>query len=183
LAGQEPLREPSGEPSQGAREPGDEGFEDLEALWPATGKARTDWPAARALFARWATELGGDRLLGAVRRYLAEDRDLRRGDHGAPGLHAWLAKERFRAWLGDGPAAAPPPAVRFEGPADLLEAIVAERGPEFAGSYLAPARFDAEARTLTPATGYAAGKLAELRVLISRFGVELVERDASRGSA
>jgi hypothetical protein len=76
LRGQEPLGEPSEEPSTaGAREPGSEGWDEAVAAWPESGRRRTSWPRGRAAWA-WACGLvETGRLLAAVRGLRRRSRD------------------------------------------------------------------------------------------------------------
>ena len=117
LAGQEEPSEINHQknPHQdaGAREPGDDGFEEGFAAYPPTGQARTDLPAARAAWALAVQGAGSSAgLLAAVRRYAAEDRDLAAGDFGAPKFEAWLSGMRWRVWLEAPPGAVPANGVR-----------------------------------------------------------------------
>lgn len=204
---QEPSGEPSGEPTTGARageaSPGgsDGGsaggavdgtpalaepeparaVDRVLARWPQSGLART---AARKVEPGWAAACdrhpGGEAGLEACAlRYLAEDRDLKRGDHGAPGLHTWLADDRWKAWLPVGQATPSDAARRVAATAvfpdaELRAAVAASADEAFARSYLDPAGWDAERKVLTPRTGAARERLqARVGRLLSGRGVTL----------
>lgn len=176
LQHQEPLVEPLGEPKTGGREPGDEGFDEAWVAFPEFLQARSSPPAARAAFAKACQDVEAERLILAIRRFTAEDRDVKR--HVGPSLQRWLADERWRYWLGEGsPAAlsAPEPRTEFAGPVELRELIVrsVSNGEAFARSYFDPAAWDGEAKVLTPATSMAAQRLGELRRVFRDFGATL----------
>jgi hypothetical protein len=160
LMGQEPLVEPLLEPTQSAREPGDDGFEAGFGAYAESGRLRTRLPLARAAWALQRQSVGRPELIAAVVRYVAEDRDLRGGDHGAPGFDKWLSDERWRAWLA-GPAAGAEVRVCFPDPL-VRQALAAECGEAFAVSYLDRAGWDPHAREVAPSTGAARAKLAAL---------------------
>lgn len=107
--------------------------------WPSTGLKRTNFAEA---FERWpeaAAEVGEARLLAAVMACVA-DPEVRRGDHGYPGLHRWLREKRYRAYL---PAVGPgakgsgaPLRAAFAGPPELRASFVAAHGEAAAVSWL-----------------------------------------------
>ena len=168
--------EPLGEPKTGGREPGDEGFEEAWAAFPEFLQARSSPPAARAAFAKACQEVEADRLVAAIRRFTAEDRDVKRLV--GPALQRWLADERWRYWLGEGsPVAmsAPEPRTGFAGPAELRAKIVrgVSNGEAFARSYFDHAAWDAETCVLTPATSMAAQRLGEVRHIIRESGASI----------
>lgn len=176
LQHQEPLVEPLGEPKTSGREPGDEGFEEAWAAFPEFLQARSSPPAARAAFAKACQEVEADRLVAAIQRFTAVDRDVKR--HVGPSLQRWLADERWRYWLGEGsPVAQPAPEPRtgFAGPADLRALIVksSPTGEAFARSYFDQAGWDAETRVLVPATSMAAQRLGEVRHIIREYGASI----------
>ena len=188
LAGQEP----SVDPQTGVRgrasaiEPGDEGFEAAYAEFPEPGRLRSSPPAARAAWAFWSGEMGGEALLSAIRRFKAEDPDLRRGVCLA--FERWLSTERFRHWLGGRAVAADAEPVMartaFAGPAELRAMIVAavSNGEAFAVAYFDQADWDDEARVLTPATGMAAQRLGEVRRVFREFGASIGAPGAARSA-
>lgn len=176
LQHQEPLVEPLGEPKTSGREPGDEGFEEAWAAFPEFLQARSSPPAARAAFAKACQEVEADRLITAIQRFTAEDRDVKR--HVGPSLQRWLADERWRYWLGEGGPVAlstPEPRTAFAGPAELRALIVraVANGEAFARSYFDPAAWDDEAKVLTPATNMAAQRLGEVRRVFQSFGASI----------
>ena len=180
LQHQEPLVEPSLNPQTGvgagAGEPGDDGFELAFAEFPDIGRQRSSPPAARATWALWCGEFDPAQLLAAIRRYKAEDPDVRRGVCLA--FERWFSTERFRHWLGEGShveAAATTPRTGFAGPAELRALIVraVSNGEAFARSYFDPAAWDEATNTLTPATSMAAQRLGEVRRVFRDYGAQI----------
>lgn len=190
LAGQEPSVEPSDNPQTGVRgragalEPGDEGFDQAFAAFPTKGRLRSSPPAARAAWALWAGRIGVAALMDAIRRYGAEDPDVRRGV--CLPFERWLSTERFRHWLGEPEAASGPvdagPRTGFAGPPELRALIVASvaNGEAFARSYVDRAAWDAATSTLTPASAVAAERLGEIRRIIREYGASLGAVGAGR---
>lgn len=184
LQHQEPLEEPLVEPTERAREPGDAGFEEGFAAWPDVGRKRTDIPAARAAWAMAAGEIGAEDLIGRVRRYVAEDADLKTGTRGAAGLQRWLSGERWRAWApvattadaADGPGSRTGFA---DGPPDWLrDEVSALAGAGFVVAYLDRCRWivEGEDRALQPATGIAFDNLRRrVFAVLRKHGIELVD--------
>ncbi|ALJ08245.1 hypothetical protein JL11_07750 [Brevundimonas sp. DS20] len=103
---------------------------------------------------------GEDRLLAALRRYLAED-TTHKGECGPPGFHKWLTDGRWEHWLFDGvgnsDAATSAPA--FDGPPDIRSWAANNHGEAFAKNYIDPSRWAAGSRTLLAANPFAEGKL------------------------
>lgn len=154
LRGQEPSDDPSDQPTSSAREPGDDGFDEVCGLWPYKGRKFTRWPAARAAWARACQVETPERLRHAVEA-CARDPDRIKGDHGWPGLDVFLRDEIWRSYLpgaAEGPSegAAAKPVRRFEGPCELRAEIVALTDEGFAASYLDRAAWDPETRTIRP---------------------------------
>lgn len=173
LTGQEPSGEPSDNPHRaGAREPGDQGVDEVAELWPASGRKRTNWNQARAAWA-FACGLETAERLAAAARACAADPDLARGDFGWPGLQTWLSEERWRAFLPK-PAEAAEGAAgpRFAGPDALRQAVAARGGAVLLGC-LDRAGWDAAGGVVTPATGWAWERLRELEPLFEQEGVAL----------
>lgn len=161
MMGQEPSVEPSREPTTGAREPGDAGFDGVIDLWPDSGRKRTNWGKARAAWA-WACGLEtAERLTAAVRACIA-DPDVARGDYGLPGLHTWLSEERWRAWAPKAAAAAQPERIPFAGPPDIEADIARAAGSQIdAGAYLAGAVWRPDDRTVLTRSQLGADRLTE----------------------
>jgi hypothetical protein len=157
---QESPEEPSREPTTRAREPGDDGFEEAIQTWPDSGLKRTSWPAARAKWAWACGQVGGERMLQAVKR-CAADPDLARGDYGWPGFHTWLEDERWRNWLPAERSEAASKRTPFVGPPEVLEAIVGAIGPSLAQAFLDGATFREADRTVLTRTATAATRLAD----------------------
>lgn len=158
----EPKIEPKEEPTLSAREPGDAGFERVQAVWPHSGLVRTDYPKARAAFARWAGEVGADALVEAATR-CAADPQFKAGSHGWPGLDRWLSAERWRPYLGAKAATVEPAAAGVAGPRfpdeALRAAVVAATDEAFAVSYLDRAGWDVSGLRVLPKTATAAEAL------------------------
>lgn len=176
LTSQEPLGEPLEEPSTGrAREPGAEGFEAAVALWPESGRKRTDWRAGRAAWA-WACErVEPERLHQAVAR-CAADPEIAAGDFGWPGLHGWLSGERWRSWLpgcADGPGAGPgdAAAAAWAGPEAVRDLVLGRLGAGFAGTL---ARCGWDGARMTAASGWAWERLRPLAGELAAMGCEVV---------
>lgn len=159
LTHEEPSLEPSLEP-QGAREPGDDGFEDAWAILADVVRRRSSPPASRSAWAKTCDLVEASRLMAAAIRWTAECPDLKRGV--ATSFERWLNNERWRYWLsGEGPSETQPSSRRtgFGGPAEFRAAIVLRCGEGFALSYLDPAAWDGERNAVFPATGFAATTL------------------------
>lgn len=154
--------ESSSELSQGAGERDDRFDEGFEA-YPTSGQDRTHVPAARSLWAAAADEVGAETMVAAVRRYAAEDRDLRKGDHGAPGFERWLEGERWRRWLpkAAAPAAAPPERIPFAGDLGVLALVARIVGGDQADDLLQGCQWREADRAILAPTKWRAGKLDE----------------------
>jgi uncharacterized protein YdaU (DUF1376 family) len=81
---------------------------DFQAAWTAVTPAMRSRAKSRAkVWPEWQKAKvkagGGDVLLSAIRRYLANDPDVHRTS--GPGLQRWLADGRWEHWLGDAPSA------------------------------------------------------------------------------
>ena len=172
----------AGETSEGA---GDE-FGEALAAYPETGRVRTNLRTARKRWTEACTLVEPARLVAAIRRYAAEDRDLRRGDHGAPRFEHWLGEERWRVWLADAAGRLPADAPTvFAGPPELRDAVVAAKGEGFAGSFLDPCAWSAAERRLTARFRVGAERLRrEIGALLDGFGVTVADpAAASAGDA
>lgn len=83
--------------SSGAIAPGPM-FERAWAAWPDSGKRRSSRRLAVRAWAMSAAEVGEDKLLKALLRYVEEETDLL-SHAGAPGFHRWLYDGRWDYWL------------------------------------------------------------------------------------
>ena len=184
-----PETHTQGERARGNDDPLDVGFAEAMAAYPETGRVRTNAAVARRRWAEAVTLIAPDRLVAAIRRYAAEDRDLKRGDHGAPKLERWLEGERWRVWLADADGRLPVTApCAFAGPPELRAAVIEEAGPakgeSFAASYLDPCGWDEARRVLTARTGVAADRLtAAARRVFDRMGVSVRGPTPAAGGA
>lgn len=142
-------------------EPND-AFAQAWKAYPAIGRTRSkSQTKTKPLWMAAARSAGGeDRLLAALRRYLAED-TTHKGECGPPGFHKWLTDGRWEHWLSDGVGGgdetAPAPA--FDGPPDIRAWAAKNHGEAFAKNYIDPSRWDAGSRTLLAANPFAEGKL------------------------
>jgi len=170
----EPSIEPSGNP-QGAREPGSDGFRSGFIAYPQSGRARTDQGKARAAWALACDQAGGVAVVvEAVSRYAAVAGD-HPGDHGAPAMQRWLSEGRWQAWLEPVVAAPVILASACPVPEALRQAIGERSDAGKLASYLDPAAWDGEARTLTARTAFAARWLREtLRDIPQARGVRVL---------
>lgn len=142
----------------------DDAFTLAWKAYPALGRSRSKSQAkTKPIWRAAATAAGGeDRLLAAVRRYLAED-TTHKGDCGPPAFDRWLRDGRWEHWLSGGVGSVDDkvdtPAAVFDGP-DQIRAWAAEHhGEPYARSYIDPSRWDAAHRALIAANPFAEGKL------------------------
>jgi uncharacterized protein YdaU (DUF1376 family) len=132
--------------------------------YPALGRSRSKSQAkTKPVWRAAATAAGGeDRLLAAVRRYLAEDTTYK-GDCGPPAFDRWLRDGRWEHWLPGATvgsdAATPAPAAVFDGPEQVRAWVADHLGEPYARSYIDPARWDGSNRALIAANPFAEGKL------------------------
>lgn len=138
----------------------DEGFE----AYPTSGQDRTHRPNAQALWAEAAAEVGAEAMVAAVRRYAAEDRDLRNGDHGAPGFDRWLEGERWRRWLpkAAAPAAPPPERIPFAGDLGIFALVARVVGGDQVEDLLQGCVWREADRAILAPTKWRAGKLEDV---------------------
>jgi hypothetical protein len=147
-------------------------WDDVFALaWDAYPKSGRDRSKSRSrLWPIWreAANLAGgpERLLGAVRRYVAEDKG-HKGDCGAPAFDRWLKDGRWDHYL-TGPAE-----VRVIQPfpdPDIRNAVISAKGEAWAASWLDPCSWEPERRVIVPRNGIAAQRLRSevMRVLQAR---------------
>lgn len=142
----------------------DDAFTLAWKAYPALGRSRSKSQAkTKPIWRAAATAAGGeDRLLAAMRRYLAED-TTHRGDCGPPAFDRWLRDGRWEHWLpsaaGISDAATPGPAAMFDGPPEIRAWAAEHHGEPYARSYVDPARWDGANRTLLAGNPFAEGKL------------------------
>lgn len=117
----------------------------------------------RKLWNKAAAKIGHARLLEALKRYLREEKEP---TCGYPGLSVWLNGERYDHWLPDEAAVA-----KVERPPyPQRPALLAALGEPFVVSYLDPATIHDDG-WITPATGYAKGKLVEKAASLKASGI------------
>ena len=141
-------------------------FDDAWSLIPQSMKTRSkSRRLLRPIWDRHAKALGGqDRLLAALRAYLAGDKMLAKS--GGPGLQVWLSEERYDHWLEDSTCSVfaekhtdGSERVRFPDESIRVR-IVAMCGEGYTRSYLDPCTLHPDG-WITPATEYAKNKLRE----------------------
>lgn len=132
----------------------------FSAAWdayPRLGRQRSMsrpklWPIWRTA----AQQAGGpEKLLAAVRRYVAEDKDIK-GDCGAPAFDRWLIAGRWEHYL-DGIAS--PRFVTVFPDLEIRQAVISAKGEGWTSAYLDPCSWEAERRVIVPRTGIAAQRL------------------------
>lgn len=142
----------------------DDAFTLAWKAYPALGRSRSKSQAkTKPIWRAAANSAGGDdRLLAAVRRYVAED-TTHKGECGPPAFDRWLRDGRWEHWLPGGTdadqASGPAPAAVFDGPPDIRAWTADRLGEPYARSYVDPARWDGANRTLLAANPFALGKL------------------------
>jgi hypothetical protein len=119
--------------------------------YPVLGKQRS--VSRRKLWPIWreaANQAGGpERLLGAVKRYVAEDK-THKGDCGAPAFDRWLKSGRWEHFL-----AGPAPSrviLPFPDP-EIRNAVITAKGEGWAASWLDPCSWEPERRVIVPRNG------------------------------
>jgi hypothetical protein len=136
-------------------------FDEAWALRAGQMKKRGDGQdKTRKLWNKAAAKVGHARLLEALKRYLREEKEP---TCGYPGLSVWLNGERWDHWLdhreitGDGSSST----CRQLFPKAAARALMVEAcGESWVISYLDPCTLHPDG-WITPATGYAKGKLVE----------------------
>ena len=179
------------------RQKPDDGFEIAWKAYPALGRSRSKSQAKTKPIWREASKAAGgeDRLVAAVRRYVAED-TTHKGECGPPAFDRWLRDGRWEHWLpggtgGDQETTAP--ASTFDGPPALRAALVRERDEDYARRWLDHyCRWRSEDRTLLARTAGVAATLErdlsgwlakhDLRVAVDAANsnrAELAERESA----
>jgi hypothetical protein len=149
--------------------------EDFEAAWRAYPhhKGRSSKPNAAAAFAKLPTEERAG-MVAAIERFKPNVAETC-GGKGAPDMALWLKDGKHLNWQADEPAA---DAVQpFDGPPEIRTWVVQRQGEGYARSYLDPATWLPESRTVLAATSYAAAKLrADLAELtrLWRFNIDMI---------
>lgn len=130
-------------------------FEAAWKLYPDVGRLRSSRKMAFREWLKVCRAIGEDAALGAVRRYVAEDKEHKK-ECGAPGFHRWLNWGRYEHWMpsDDKPSDMP----RFPDEAKRAE-LVAAFGEDFVGSYLDPCKIDGT--TLIVRTNIAVDRLRQ----------------------
>ena len=132
-------------------------FEDAWACRAGQMKKRGDGlEKTRKLWNKAAAKVGHARLLEALKRYLREEKEPKCG---YPGLSVWLNGERWDHWL-SAPGDLSPERPKKTAPEPTRSLLVASLGDSFVISYIDPAIIHPDG-WITPATGYAKGKLME----------------------
>jgi hypothetical protein len=122
----------------------------------------------RKLWNKAAAKVGHARLLEALKRYLREEKEP---TCGYPGLSVWLNGERWDHWLPDEAAVA-----MIEAPPyPQRTALLASLGEPFVVSYIDPATIHPDG-WITPATGYAKGKLMEKGAALKAAGLRGIRK-------
>ena len=117
----------------------------------------------RKLWNKAAAKVGHARLLEALKRYLREEKEP---TCGYPGLSVWLNGERWDHWLPNEAAVAKIERPPYPQRPALLEAL----GEPFVVSYIDPATIHADG-WITPATGFAKGKLVDKAASLKASGI------------
>jgi len=180
-----PLNDPPIEPSEanassaGVRASEEDPFEIVLGLWPASGLDNTDVAAARSAFAAEAAIVGDPRrLVDAVRAYVTAPETKAR-TYALPGLDKWLSRQSYRGRLKAAKAprlgVVEPDLFAEPVPSDVRGRLEREMGKAWVRSYLDPCRWDGPGRSLIPANGVAATKLAEASALLKEMSVTLGE--------
>jgi len=100
-----------------------------DAYTPA-GRRRSSRAKAWQVWRKVTANIPGHLLAAAMRRYVANDPDVKRT--GGPGFHLWLADAKYEHWLTDPSTGPAGPTVTWNGPADVWTAMV-----DHAASHLA----------------------------------------------
>jgi hypothetical protein len=111
----------------------------------------------RKLWNKAAAKVGHARLLEALKRYLREEKEP---TCGYPGLSVWLNGERWDHWLPTDTGLSGTQSERARFPEPFRQGLCDALGEPFVISYLDPCTLHPDG-WITPATGYAKGKLVE----------------------
>lgn len=140
----------------------DDAFTLAWKAYPALGRSRSKSQAkTKPIWRSAAAAAGGeDRLLAAVRRYLAED-TTHKGECGPPAFDRWLRDGRWEHWLpgAGGETSTTTLEAVFDGPTQIRAWASEHHGEPYARSYIDPSRWDAAHRALIAANPFAEGKL------------------------
>lgn len=143
----------------------------FSAAWEAYPKLGRERSCSRAkcwpIWRQAAQQAGGpERLVAAVKRYVAEDK-THKGDCGAPAFDRWLMAGRWEHFLGG--EASPRMVTVFPDP-EVRAAVISAKGEAWASSWLDPCSWEPERRIIVPRNSLAAQRLRTevLRVLQAR---------------
>lgn len=124
----------------------------------------------RKLWNRHAAKVGQERLLEALRGYLREKEPT----CGFCGLSVWLNGEKYDHWLSDANTVQKAEA-RPKAPEPLRSLIASQLGSDWTVSYLDPCTFHDDG-WISPATGYAKGKLMEKGAALKAAGLRGIRK-------
>lgn len=141
-------------------------FDQAWKAYPDQGRLRSSRREAQKAWAKAAREVGEEALLGAVRRYVAEDKEHKR-ECGPPGFHRWLNWGRYEHWLPVSGAAVETGRKRFPDE-HIRRQVVFATSEAFAASYLDPC--EVEGTVLVVRTGIAVDRLKEHARLFKSLG-------------
>jgi hypothetical protein len=155
-------------------------FDQAKALWLARDKSRVSPGLAAKAWgeAASAIEGGGEALLAAVGRYLANAGEVRRGH--VREFHRWLQDRRYEGWLAEDPPALPlgldaPLAV----PPEVFAVVAGSpHGEGAARSWLGKADWIEERRVVLVGPTAARWLKSNVAQLLRDIGVEIEERAA-----
>lgn len=133
--------------------------------FPETGRKRSSRKVSWPEWQKAAYQIGEERLLGAIVRYTAQDKDHRK-ECGAPGFDRWLKWARYETWDQE-IIAIPANTHRFPDDA-AREAAISRFGGDFVSVYLDPCELDGT--TIIARTDFAIKKMMEHRNFWKEFG-------------
>jgi hypothetical protein len=154
-----------------------EAFDELVEVWREVAPATINPVKSQRAFDVAISTRDPAQIVAAAKLYLADAGRASRPKI-AP-LHLWLADACCDVWISLGMAAPPtkPAPPRFAGPATIREAVIAERGEGFAASYLDPAAWDADRRTIVTSNSLAGDQLRRLGLrFLEAVGVDAIEK-------
>ena len=145
-----------------------------DAMRARSAAREKTWPA----WARAAIAAGGpDRLLTALKAYVASDKDVERT--GGPGFHRWLQDGKWQHWLPSAEAAGAG-VVTWLGPPELRASAAALKGEPWCISYLDRCGWrDLPDRALIPPNAFMARVIrSEIGDLLARSNITIQEQAA-----
>jgi len=117
------------------------------------GKKAKVWPEWRSA----ASQIGEERLLAALKRYLAEDPDYLRGT-GGPGAHSWLKDGKWEHWMPSTGGQTGATAKRF--PDATIRAAVHAHDPDTCVKWLDKCDWLEAERVIVPPNSFVGEQLA-----------------------